>query len=49
MGMFALLALAGIVLAIVIMHPWDLDYGTDTGDYDSGWSIGDWFDGDGGD
>ncbi len=49
MATYALLALAGIVLAIVIMKPWDLDYASDTSDDDSGWSLGDWFDFDGDD
>lgn len=48
MATFALLVLAGVLLAIVIMKPWEMDYAAYGDDYDndSDWSLGDWFDGD---
>lgn len=47
MATFALLALAGVLLALVIMKPWEVDFATYTNDHDSDWSLGDWFGGDG--
>ncbi len=45
---FALVALVGIAFAILLLNPWNVDWVGENTDYDSGYTIDLWGDGDGG-